>query len=239
MNAVDNQRQQQQQHQQQRWSFRRFGSHTEAQSTSDTWDDIYRYGPDLVAQVDSRKGELYEADSIVSGELRTNVAELPNNTTVRDLGKHIKTTIEAIHRSPVVHKINEAMGESIDVRPKDVGDEGARVVVEMSRVEWERFVDLLSKMDKLTAGLVKRVVDTASIVRSTQKSLKTLDAQLKEFIATVWGINAERAKAFPPFFTDLGPLHASVYGLGCMTSTTTTSAPTSSASAKKNNSSEG
>lgn len=204
--------------QQQRWSFKRFGADAEAQATVSTWDEIYRSGQTLFEQVDSRKGELYEAETMINHDLSGIIAGLPHPQNLHSLRKHIRSTMEGIKGCPVTETIDSA----------SVGGEDEQINVSVSREEWDKFRELVNNMDHLSTALVRTVLTTSGIIKNTQKSLRTLDSNIKEFIATVWSINAERTKAFPPFFTDLGPLHASVYGLGCMTTQSTTKTPSSS-----------
>lgn len=192
-----------------RWSFRRFGADAEAQATSDTWDDIYRHGPALVAEIDRRKGDLYEAEATLTGPIDANIAGLPNKATLRAVRQRIRAT---------TREMLESAGGA------EEGADGT-VHLRMPVEQWRRFCELAEQMDGLARALFANVQSGAEAVQNTQKSLKKLDTQLREFITTVWDLNSERAKAFPPFFTDLGPLHASVYGMGCMTTTSTPAKP--------------
>lgn len=200
------------------WSFRRFGADVEGQATLDTWDSIYRHGPGLVKEIDRRMGDLYEAEAKVMGPVNTSVTGMPNKVKMRTLQQHVRSVTREIRTDYLVGGTEE-----------DDGMVHLRMPVE----KWKRFQELTEQMDQLVKVLASKVSSSAEAVRNTQRSLKKIDTDIKEFIAMVMEFNRKRMAAFPPFYTELGSLHASLYGLGCMTTNTTTTTKTGAKQAKK------
>jgi hypothetical protein len=212
----------QQQQQQQRWSFNRNNASGEANATTDTWDALYRHAPPIFKQIDARIGELYEAEGTVfrnrsergdGSTVPTNITDLPNKTALRQVDRCLQETITRLMDGAI-----ESGYAQCDDGGKTPSD--AMITVKIPLAEWGELRRLMLQLKGSSSILVKNVGDTVDSIKNTQKSLKRLNTEIREFVATVWSINAERSKAFPPFFTDLGPLYPSVYGTGAVSTST-------------------
>lgn len=198
------------------WSFRRFGADQEAQSASAVWDHMHRQAPRIFDGINDRKGELREAEETV-WSVAEDIVALPNQTSVRDTGKTIKNITESILKHPVVQEVSRA----------ESPEEDALVVIEISKAEWQEFIGLVTRLNKGGVMMATRIVNSLKVIERSKNNLIELDREIREFIATVWRHNQQRAKAFPPFF-DLGPLNANVYGFGCVTTKVTNASSSSS-----------
>lgn len=217
-----------------RWAFRRFDADAQAQAASDTWDELHRRGLSIMAEIDQDDGALYEASRRTEESMRT--LAIPRTTDCTAAARQSTAAARALL------KILQEIAPPPPPAPADRGDGGDATGGAGGEEEDEEGVYIVPLNGRQIAGLcahletwvgeasklAARTNATIENAQGTRKRLGELDTRIRDFILTIWSLNAEKAKAYPPFFSNIGPIESTLYGIGRTTTTTTSTTATSS-----------
>lgn len=206
-----------------RWSFRRFEADVQAQASADTWDELHRRGLAVLTEIDENDGSLYETSRQAEEAMR--VLAIPRTADCTAAAR--QSTAAA----------RDLLATLQDVAPLTAaaGGEGGgdpdsnMYVVSLNARQIETLRRQLRAWVSEASKLVARTNTTIETVRATRERLGAMDTRVRDFILTIWSLNAEKAKAYPPFFADIGPIESTLYGIGRTTTSTSTTAAAAAA----------
>lgn len=199
------------------WSFRRFGADDRAQAMTDTWDELQSVPLPILDRLTSHHRDLYQSEQVLH-ERSQAVFQDPSSPhqqhhtlSRKDASALVKETKQAAARVLTTLNVVDQTQGSFDV---DIdGEENKTMYIQMQRAE---FVALQEELRRFVKGSSQLASHCESVLKVSNEARTALGRELetiRSFITTIWSINAENAKAFPPFL-DLGILDASLYGIG-------------------------
>lgn len=208
-----------------RWAFRRFDADAQAQAASDTWDELHRRGLSIMAEIDQDDGALYEASRRTEESMRT--LAIPRTTDC---------TAAARQSTAAARALLKILQEVAPPPPPSAGQGGEKEAgggeeeVYIVPLTGRQIASLCAHLETWVgeaSKLAARTNATIENAQGTRKRLGELDTRIRDFILTIWSLNAEKAKAYPPFFSNIGPIESTLYGIGRTTTTTSTTTTSS------------
>lgn len=186
-------------------SFRRLGADIEAQGASQTWTSLRSLTAPLLEELLHRRDDLYQAETVLSDSMK--LTFIPRIVDCRNANRSALDSarwLQLLLSSYAVAEAGEAEEE----------EEEEEIVISLKRSELK---DLQMHVSAWINHSQRMRACCESAITATKKSnnaLAGVEAKLRDFIYNLWGFMAERSKAFPPYFSHLGPLQPSLYGMG-------------------------
>ena len=230
--------------QQHDWSFCRMGADTRAQAISDTWDELQSVPLPILQRLTSRHRDLYKAElglldatQSVFANHHTTGHETPTtqghtmsrkgaSRTAAATKQAAVAVLEIIKRARRQQTVDDLFHpqEGVELPPfeADAGggdddpgfsDSDAVVYLRLRQHELEA---MQRQLEVFVKGSRQLVSHCEAVIKTSNQAQAALSGELdaiRSFITTIWSTSAQTTKAFPPFF-DLGPLDASLYGIG-------------------------
>ena len=215
-----------------RWAFRRFDADVQAQATADTWDELHRRGLSIMAEIDQDDGSLYETSRQTEESMRA--LAIPRTTDCTAAARQSTAAARALLK--ILQEIPPpppSPSSSSSSREGGKGGSDPDEEVYIVPLNGRQIAGLCKHLEAWVSEASKLATRTNATIenaRGTRKRLGELDTRIRDFILTIWSLNAEKAKAYPPFFSNIGPIESTLYGIGRTTSTTTTTTTNSSTS---------
>lgn len=207
-----------------RWAFRRFDAPAQAQTAADTWEELHRRGLPIMTELQQHDGSLYETSRETEETMRA--LGIPRTTECSAAARQSAASARILLKT--LQQIAPPPPPTTPETPETLAKGEDAYTVTLSRRQIADLVRHLEAWLVDSGKLAARTNATIETAQATRKRLGEFNTRIRDFILTIWSINAEKAKAYPPFWSDIGPIEATLHGIG-RTTTSKTSTHTAAA----------
>lgn len=201
----------------------------------DTWKELRTRSEALLKVLDERDRDLFRAQKDVADALKNTaptISAIPRTHGYRIL-RSTRSSAEKLLKMLEAAASGPAYGTSSS-SSRPAGD----VILSLPAQD---YTALRLELRAYLQGSGALMTNTEAALKATgdlRESVASTNSAMRNFVLSVWSLNAQRMRAYPPFFSQLGPLSPGLYGWGrtdpsappTTTTTTTTTTSTDTAS---------